>query len=553
MRTLPALLVAALVVLAGCSTGFVGDDPLGADAGAAPTPTPTPTDPGDSNGGTGNGGEGATPTSMPSPTPASSGFDFADPPSDRHSWEDGRWYNESLSYDATDGLNATERRALVARSMARVERLRQLEFRERVPVQVINRSTYREQYAGERTTYTPTFRTFDNAKFEALFLIGEGRDSLTVQNSNRAANVLGFYSPRNDSIVVVSESTPPKLTDELTLGHELMHAVQDQHYNLTDYTRPTREVYNAYNGLFEGDAHYVEQLYRQRCDGEWECLSLPSEGGGGGSPDIHFGVYFLNFFPYSDGPSFVEYHRQRGGWATVDAMYDDPPASTEQVISPEKYNQDAPTNVSLADRNSGVWERVRPESPRPGGTRPAYASLGQSGMSAMFAYTLADPYNRSVVAGARDFINREDGSIDRQDPFNYALRWTSGWDGDRMHVYRNATAAAATSGRTNETAYVWKSVWDSPAEAREFARGYRLLLEHWGGEQVSGDRVEYVYRIDRLPFEDAFRVRVDGDTVVVVNAPTVAALDAVRSEGGTGDGVTSSSVSGEAAAAAGGA
>jgi hypothetical protein len=537
MRTLPALLVTLLVVLAGCSTGFTGG-PLGG----------------------GSQGPGAADEATPTPTSASGGtdFDFADPDEDRLGWEDGYWYNESVAYNASDGLNESERRALVARSMARVEHLRELEFRQRVPIRVVNRSTYREQYASGDANYTTTFRTFDNAKFESLFLIGEDQDSLNVQNQNRGANVLGFYSPRNGSIVVVSESTPPELRNELTLGHELTHALQDQVYNLSNYTRPTRETYSAYNGLFEGDSHYIEQQYRQRCDGEWNCLSLPGQGSPGDSSDIHFGVYLLNFFPYSDGPPFVEHHRDRGGWAAIDAMYDDPPASAEQVIYPEKYGEDRPTNVTLTDQQTGDWERVRPESPREGQVRPAYASFGQSGMSAMFAYTVADPYNRSAVEGAREFVNREDGQVDRRDPFNYDLRWTSGWDGDRMHVYRNATAAAATDGSTNETAYVWRSTWDSPADAREFARGYRLLLEHWGGDRVSGDQVEYVYRIDRQPFADAFRVSVDGDTVTIVNAPTVAGLDEVRSGGGslpsgnaTADDGTDSS--GETAAATGGA
>ena len=546
MRTLPALLVAVLLVLAGCSTGFTGGGPFSDDATPEPTATPTdPGDPGDPDDTGSDGGPGDADTEG-----NASAFDFADPDEDRLGWENGYWYNESLGYDASDGLNESEREALVARSMARVEQLRELEFRQPVPVRVIDRSTYRQEFGGDGADYTDTFRTFDNAKFESLFLIGEDRDSLAVQNQNRGSNVLGFYSPRNDSIVVVSESTPPMLQDELTLGHELTHALQDQVYNLSDYSRPTRERYGATNGLLEGDSHYTEQLYRDRCDGDWDCLSLAGEGGGGGASDIHFGVYFVNFFPYSDGPPFIEHHRDRGGWDRVDAMYDDPPTSSEQVIYPEKYGEDEPTTVSVTDEHTGDWERVRPEAPRPGQTRPDYASFGQASMSAMFAYTIADPYNESAVDGAREFINRDGGQVDRQDPFDYDLGWTSGWDGDRMHVYRNATAAATTDGSTNETAYVWKSTWDSPEDAREFARGYRLLLEHWGGQQRSGDQVNYVYTIDRQPFADAFRVQVDGDTVTLVNAPTVAELDEVRSgqpaaaEDGTGSDGTAANVGG---------
>jgi hypothetical protein len=541
MRTLPALLVVALVALAGCSTGFVGGGSSGPAADATPTPTATEATAGATPTDTPASGDMPTDTPTDTPDDTATTFDYADPEADRLGWEGGYWYNESVAVNGSDGLNRTELRTLVARSSARVEQLRGLEFTERVPVRVLNRSEYREEFVAE-TNYTATFRTFDDVKFESLFLIGEDRDSLSVQNSNRGSNVLGLYSPKNDSIVVVSESTPPKLRDELTLGHELMHALQDQHYNLTNYTRPTREVYNAYNGLIEGDAHYTERRYRQRCEDNWSCLSVPG-GGSGGAGDIHFGVYFLNFFPYSDGPPFVEYHRERGGRDRVNAMYDDPPASSEQVIYPEKYGEDAPRNVTLADRTRNGWERVRPEPQREGQARPAYASFGQSGMSAMFAYTLTDPYNRSTVRGASAFINRDGGTVDRTDPFNYDLRWTSGWDGDRLHVYRNPDAGA------NETAYVWRSVWDSPADAREFARGYRLLLEHWAGDRVAGDRTAYTYRIDRLPFEDAFRVRVDGDTVTVVNAPTVDALDDVRT--GTG-GATGGSTGGGSVGDAGG-
>lgn len=522
MRTLPALLVAALVLLAGCNTGFVGGEPA-----ETPTATATPA------------GETPTPTPTPSqtatPTPTATGFDFADPEEDRLGWEAGYWYNETVAYNGSDGLNATERERLVARSMARVEHIRQLEFRERVPIEVIDRETYQANYSGGDANYTDSFRTFDNAKFEALFLIGEDEDSLAVQNTNRGSSVLGFYSPRNDTIVVVSEDTPPRLNDELTLGHELMHALQDQAYNLTNYTRPTREVYNAYNGLFEGDSHYTEQRYRELCDSEWECLSVESESSGGGTPpDFHFGVYFANYFPYSDGPPFVRYHRNQGGWERINAMYEDPPASSEQVIYPEKYGEDQPTNVTLTDRTANGWERVRPEPPRPNGSRPAYASFGQSVLSASFGYTISDNYNRSSVIQPSEFINQGPSGVNRSDPFNYDLAYTSGWDGDRMHVYRNPDAG------TNETAYVWRLVWDSPAEAREFAGGYRLLLEHWSGSRVSGNASTYTYRVDRLPFEDAFHVRTEGATVTIVNAPTVDDLDDVWTPATVGTNTTSS-------------
>lgn len=509
MRPLAAAALALMLVLAGCSIGFQqGDTPTAEPTSTpAPTATPEPTDGSTTGDGTPTATEG-TPTDTPEPTMRS---DIADPPSDRLGWENGYWYNETIPVNATDGLNQSELDIVVARSMARVEHVRQLEFQKTVPVTVINRSTYREQYTGGDANYSQSFRTFDNVKFETLFLIGEDRDSLSVQNTNRGSNVLGFYSPANDTIVVVSESDQPQLRDELTLAHELTHALQDQQFDLTRYDRPTREIYNAYNGLFEGDSHYIEQQYRTRCQGEWECVSVPTEGGQqGGGGDLHFGVYILNFFPYSDGPGFVSYHQTRGGWDRVNAMYDDPPASSEQVIHPEKYGEDAPTNVSLEDSNTGNWSRVRPDAPNPNQLRPAYASFGQSGMVAMFAYTMYDDANRSRVIEPNEFLNLEGGQINSTDPLNYAIDYADGWDGDRLHIYD-------TPGDDNETAYVWRSVWDSPAEAEEFAAGYRKLLSHWGGERVGSQNH---WAVTRGPFQDAFYIEVEGDTVTIVNAPT---------------------------------
>jgi hypothetical protein len=505
MRTLPAVAVALALVLAGCSAGYQGT--------AAPGTTPQPA-----------GTDAATATPEPS-TPTSPGtegsvssFDFADPPADRRGWEDGVWYNESLAISPEDGLNGTELNATVARSMARVEVVREAEFTERVPVTVINRTTYRREFAGGND-YTETFRAFDNAKFEALFLIGEDRDALAVQNDNRGSNVLGFYSPARDEIVVVSESQTPTLSTEFTLAHELVHALQDQHYNLSTYRAGTRDAANGQSGLIEGEASLVEDRYRGQCAAAWDCLNVSTTTNSTGG-DLHIGVYFVNIFPYTDGPGFVASQYRQGGWAAVDGLYADVPASAEQVIYPERYGEDPPTNVSLADTTSGDWERVRPEPTRPGSLRPAYATLGQSALSAMFAYTLYDEYNRSGVVEPREWLNVDaDGDVNASDPLNYDLSVTNGWDGDRLHVYTSPGAG------TNETAYVWRLAWDSPAEAEEFAAGYRRLLAHWGGERVSGSPDHW--RIDSGPFADSFYLEVDGDTVSIVNAPSREALGEV--------------------------
>ena len=43
-------------------------------------------------------------------------------------------------------------------------------------------------------------------------------------------------------------------------------------------------------------------------------------------------------FPYLAGSTWVSGLWASGGWDAVDAAYDQPPASTEQVLHPEKYD-----------------------------------------------------------------------------------------------------------------------------------------------------------------------------------------------------------------------
>jgi hypothetical protein len=487
LRVLGVVLV---VVLAGCMQAPVGNET-----------TATTEDPATNT---------TTATTTVTTTPSEPAFDYTDPGTDVLGWEQGFWYNETLPIDSSDGLNQTELDEVVARSMARVEQLRGLEFEEDVPVDVVSRETYRAEYASSSNT-SPALRTFDNAKFEALFLVGEDRDSLEVQQSNRGSNVLGFYSPSEDRIVVVSESEEPQVT-ETTLGHELVHALQDQYFDLGNSSGETRDAHNARNGVVEGDARYVDSIYDTRCGLAWNCTTQSDGGGGGG--DLHLGIYVMKYFPYSDGPGFVQSLRSGDDWTAVNDVYGDLPASAEQVIHPEKYGTDAPTNVSLPDESDEDWTRVSP----PG--RSPYGEVGQASLTAMFAYPAYDESRDGAVVGPREFLNFEEGGeVNSSDPINYDIEYTDGWDGDKLWVYENAAG---------EQAYTWRLVWDSEADAEEFAEGYRELLEYWGAEQVEG--TDGVYRIaeNESAFADAFYVQVEGDTVTIVNAPTVGDLSDVH-------------------------
>jgi len=474
MRFRPILL-AALVVLAGCG-GTVGSEGSTTETSTGTvTPTPTPAS-----------ASTAEVTTTPSETPAHPGF--GDPSSDRLGWEAGYWHDEPLDVNATDGLNRSERGAVVARTMARVEYLRGLEFESRVPVEVVDRATY-------RTDENVTATGWDEVVWEALLLIGEDRSVEEVLGAFYGASVQGSYVPSEDRIVVVSGEDRPTI-DRRTLAHELVHALQDQHFEsaLSRSNRTSRDATVAWQGLIEGDAGYVEDRYERRCGSEWSCL--PRSAGAGASLDGDAGVYVAAYHPYSDGPSFVHRLRERGGWKAVNAAYADPPTSSTQVIDPGRYPDWSPATVRVSDRSADDWRRF---DRSPVGTTVGEASL--------FATIWAN-------GGTEPFHLQRPSRPHRT--YNYTHPATAGWAGDRLVPYRNGSGA---------TGYVLRTEWATADDAETFAATYRDLLRTRRGAERREDGVLVV---PAGPYADAFRVERSGTTVTITNAPTVAALDAVH-------------------------
>ena len=443
-----------------------------------------------------------------------------DPESDRLGWEDGYWYNETLSVTPEDGLNDSELDAVVARSMARVEVIRGLEFNGTVPVEVISREAFSEEQNGSSTNTSTANRLHQNVKWEAMLSIGESENSLQTSESTRSATVGGYYSPAEERIVIVSENTTTPRMDEITLSQELFHALQDQKLRLS-FNRTTREGVNARNGIVEGDGNLVDRLYEQRCDEAWDCVipeSDGSNGGGGDTSDINYGIYLTQFQPYSDGPKFVRQIQREGGWDAVNAVYENAPTSSEQVIHPEKYPDEGPVNISFEDTSSESWY-----VPDMGNGSVDYARFGQAGLSAMFMRPVFDSGGTAApVVGPQDFYNVSGGQVSDFDPLNYGLDVTNGWGNDKLYPY-----VTNDSIDTSETGYVWQIEWDTEDDASEFADGYVDLLAYYGGQPVEGN--ESTYRIpDENEFGDAFYVGVEGSTVTLVNGPHVTSLSEIR-------------------------
>ncbi|WP_135820544.1 Hvo_1808 family surface protein [Halostella litorea] len=396
-------------------------------------------------------------------------------------WEDGRWYDDGVDVDASDGLDERELEAVTARAKARVERIRGLEFEGDVSVEVISRAEFRERGGLGRS-----YSAHDDQVWEAALLVGEDTTAQAAFGEVYGGSVAGYYS--GGRIVVVADDPDVAAVSRETLVHELVHALQAQHLRLGG-SASSVDGRRAATALVEGDANYVMDRYEERCGSEWDCIERAQRGSS--SRSYNRGLFVATFLPYSDGPELVSDLRERGGWDAVDGAYDDMPASTEQVIHPERYPDEKPVDVTVPDRSADGWERF-------GGTE----TLGEATLYATFRHNGVIPEDHLTSDARR---------------YNYSHPITDGWAGDTVVPYRSG----------GEFGYVFESEWDTVADAREFAGAYRDLL----GERDATAVGDGVYRVpEDDAFGDAFRVVREGRTVRVVNAPTVDDLPAVHAE-----------------------
>lgn len=492
-----AILVAYLLAAPAAGTAPPGEDP-----GSRSVPAPLQFD------------TERTPGCPPDAGPA-------DPPSDRLGWEAGCWYNESIAVNRADGLTAREVDALAARAMARVEVIRDLEFREPPTIEVRPRSSYD---GGNRTV--PRARVLrKNVRLAALYIV-DG-DTNAVRSG---FGIGGYYAYWDNRVVLVSRNGSLDV-HEFELAHELVHVLQRDHFRGSAGSRHLFDRQQARSALTEGEANYVTQEYKRRCRGPWEGTCLPPEnwtprdqqerGQWCDVADPHFnlGRSILGSVPYTVGPAFVGGVRDRRGWAGVDDLHANPPESTEQVLHPEKYPTDRPTDVTVRDRSRAGWRVVRPA--REG--RPTQFRLGEAALFTMLWYqSFHSDHEAPIIPCMHAYRPSDPRAL-----LDYSHPLTAGWDGDALVPYVAAGTGNATDPTAVPTGYVWKLIWDSPADTREFAGAYRDLLAVHGATPVPGRADTY-----RIPDSSGFRgttyLRVTNASVLVVNAPSVEAVRAIR-------------------------
>jgi hypothetical protein len=350
-------------------------------------------------------------------------------------------------------------REMRARAIRTASALRELQFKGEVGMSELSGWEY-----GTRASEMAHVLGGDDLRALGLLagaggVLPEGTNLESLAASFAAISAGATYSPLDKQVLVVD-----KFKDDSLLTHEFTHALQDQHFDLMKLLIVRPYNFDRTESLFaviEGDAMNVQRRSEQGDAYGRRSLEdiMKQERERFGDYRREVGAFFppllteTFIFRYREGARFVEAVRRSRGERGVDALFQRPPLSTEQILHPEKYEAgETPRDVQLNEEAFAAsgWQNV---------TSTPFGEVGVRGL---------------LMAG----VSERD-----------ATRAAAGWGGDRAFLFERASHAPL---------FVWKTVWDKPLDAEEFFNSYNSVRERAGarGEESStaGDVAQVVWR-----------------------------------------------------------
>ena len=281
--------------------------------------------------------------------------------------------------------------ARVAVIMPKLAKLRGLAFAHDVPREYQTAADFRAFVRAETATSLPPDRVADtSAALFHLGLLDRPGDLAALEQQAMTTQAGAYYDSQKKKFFLVMVP-PTDLMLDMMSAHELTHALQDQHFDLDKLLPPgpatdalDDDHVSARRFVAEGDATFTMFLYvlgslgkevtpdlvkimraqldqfatmspedmlRQNVLGMSANLDPELQTSLEGFANIPSTVLVPMMDSYLRGSQVIATAYDRGGWKAVDALYAEPPESTEQVLHPTTKlfpERDHPKSVTIA-------------------------------------------------------------------------------------------------------------------------------------------------------------------------------------------------------------
>lgn len=335
-----------------------------------------------------------------------------------------------------------------------VSNTRKLEFKHKPEIEVASKDKIKEYLKKEIE------KNYSQEKLEIRqkLLVKLGLIPKTYNYSKEILDMLGeqvggYYNPE-DKKIYINETALGPITPGLpsiTVMHEQVHALQDQHYDLKSILEaPLAEDDDralAIQSVVEGEATVLMFDAFLRSMGAQDktakafdlrsfvidSLLAYSKRFKTESGEAALFVEDL-LFPYVWGGSFIQHLVNTKGWEAVDSIYKDMPSSSEQIMHPEKYYimRDNPKYIAfpgIANVLGNTWVRLSKNT------------LGEYGF---------------YLVGKK-FLDELSNKI-----------MSEGWGGDAYELYEMPNS--------RRTLFISLSKWDNEQDANELFDFYKKII-----------------------------------------------------------------------------
>jgi hypothetical protein len=299
--------------------------------------------------------------------------------------------------------------------------------------------------------------------FVAMHVMDPSIDLYQVYVDMLTTQVASYYDTSDHIFYEVVDENAPIIYREFIAAHEFVHALQDQ-YGFLEGEFDNDDAYLAFLCVVEGDAMFHQYKYLDKMNFK-EKQALFDYVNNLDIPEINRFLENVLMLRYSLGLEFVAYMNM----LDIDVLYESPPASTEQVMHPEKYiMKEEPVSVTI---------------PSPPGWNP----LDENVLGEAFIQTML----REHITGKE------------------AEKAAQGWGGDAYGYY--------VQGDTH--LYILNTVWDTHVDATEFYEAYLQFSTSW-----SNNRLEKINDSLYKTPTGYLALFQEGKTVFVMESPSLEAI-----------------------------
>ncbi len=379
-----------------------------------------------------------------------------------------------------------------------VSRLSGLPIHDNVSIEFKDRDFFENYYALRlQAQYPPARQAAVEKAYVLLGFLRPGEDLIQTYLDSFLKSVQGYYDPDQKTLVLADWADPQ--SQEMTMAHELTHALQDQSFPLNAYfaqvPNETMDSQFAQSSLVEGQAVLVAAEYWTRRNSEpfirpSGVIELADPRSLGKSTDDStletMSAKGAIDFPYVYGPVFFKACLKGRDKKDLSRLFKDPPTTTQQIMHPEDF---------VSGRRESEW-REPAEWGRP--TLEGYSKFWEDSMG---------EYGLFLVL--RQYLDDDE-----------AWKAVEGWRGDRLRAYENP--------ENEKKVLVGSVLMKDAASAGLFFKSYGKLLARKYGKFKETNSGEWVDGFDLSPGGNRVYLERFGRQIIFAEGIPAADTPAVR-------------------------